>query len=238
MIYAVICTRDKNKVTTVTNSLIKYFTEAGIKVVVMAKQKSIFSAYASAVKKIDPEKKDIIIFCHDDIEIKEEPLDFKKTLVDALSGPGVGFVGPAGTTYLGEDAVWWNHENWKKGLHRGRVFHVDKKSGQLENTMYGFEDDVVVLDGLFLACGGHLAKKLDFSKPEYFEGDWDFYDIHYTTQAHIMGYRNAVRDLQIVHHSRGELAGRDSWHKNRRAYIDNTDLPLEIEPRKNPHSKE
>ena len=104
--------------------------------------------------------------------------------------------------------------------------------------MYGFEDEVVVLDGLFLACSGRTAKALDWSKPDYFEGDWDFYDIHYTTQAHEKGYRNMARDIQIVHHSRGELAGRDSWHKNRRAYIDNTALPLQLEHRKNPHSEE
>ena len=238
MIYAIISTRDKNNVTSVTNSLVKYLTDADIRVVLLSKQKSIFSAYKKAVEHISPDDHDMVMFCHDDIEIKEQPEDFKAIIKDALMSPGAGFVGPAGTTYLGEDAVWWNHENWKKGLHRGRVFHVDKKTGKLENTMYGFEDDVVVLDGLFLACSGKLAKELDWSKPDYFEGEWDFYDIHYTTQAFELGYRNMARDLQIVHHSRGELAGRDSWHKNRRAYIDNTDLPLELEPRKNPHSEE
>lgn len=238
MIYAVICTRDRNNVSSVTDSLIKYLTKADIQVKLLSSQKSIFSAYDSAIKHISPEDNDMIMFLHDDIEILEEPMDLKKTMKDALSGPGAGFLGPAGTTYLGEDAVWWNHENWKKGLHRGRVFHVDKKTRQLENTMYGFEDDVVVLDGLFLACSGKVAKAIDFSKPAYFEGDWDFYDIHYTTQAFEKGYRNMVRDMQIVHHSRGELVGRDSWHKNRQEYIKRTDLPLQLEPRKNPHSEE
>jgi len=37
-----------------------------------------------------------------------------------------------------------------------------------------------------------------------------------------------VMDIKIFHNSRGELVGRDSWHKNREAFIANNDLPIEI----------
>ena len=62
----------------------------------------------------------------------------------------------------------------------------------------------------------------------YLEGLWDFYDIHYTTSAHTLGYKNYTVPLDIVHYSNGELVGRDSWLKNREAFIANTKLPIKI----------
>ena len=63
-------------------------------------------------------------------------------------------------------------------------------------------------------------------KPEYFEGDWDFYDLHYTSKAHNLNLENHTIPIKIIHHSAGEIVGRDSWHKNREAFIRNTELPL------------
>ena len=65
-------------------------------------------------------------------------------------------------------------------------------------------------------------------KPFYFEGDWDFYDIYYTSKAIRKGYRNYVIELDVLHNSKGDLGGRDSWHKNREAFIKKNDLPLKI----------
>ena len=72
--------------------------------------KSIFSAYQGAFEKINPEKEDIVIFCHDDIEIRENPAEFVEKLRNSFSAPEVGFVGAAGTMSLGPDAVWWDQE--------------------------------------------------------------------------------------------------------------------------------
>ena len=71
-------------------------------------------------------------------------------------------------------------------------------------------------------------KQLDLTKPEYFEGEWDFYDIHYTIQAHKKGLYNTVEPIFLLHRSIGELAGRDSWHKNRIAFINVTQLPITV----------
>jgi hypothetical protein len=57
---------------------------------------------------------------------------------------------------------------------------------------------------------------------------WDFYDIHYTTTAHHLGFENHTVPVDLIHHSNGELVGRDSWHKNRKAFIANTKLPIKI----------
>ena len=82
------------------------------------------------------------------------------------------------------------------------------------------------MDGLFLAAKAKTLKEIGLDKPEYFEGDWDFYDIHYTMKAHQTGLINKVVPIIVLHNSFGNLAGRESWHKNREAFIKNTDLPV------------
>ena len=227
--YAVICTRSREDISPVTHKLLQYYTSIGVQVLLLCKQSSIFSAYNLAVSKINPDPEDLIIFCHDDIEIHEAPEDFLKKLKEETDHTDVGFVGPAGTTVLEKDAVWWNRDNWRAGKHRGRVFHIHPDQKHPVDTLYGFPGNVVVLDGLFLAARARTIQRVGLEKPEYFEGDWDFYDIHYTTKAFRLGYTNKAIDIKIIHHSLGEIAGRDSWHKNREAFISNTELPLHIE---------
>ena len=187
---------------------------------------SIFSGYKRAFEQVNPDPNDIIILCHDDLEILNSKESFLEILLKSLTKePKAGFVGVAGTTYLSEDAVWWNQEVWKAGLHSGYVLH-GKDVCDAEPTYYGPYKEVVALDGLFLAATAKTIEKIGLDKPDYFEGDWDFYDILYTTSARKKGLINKTIPLFILHNSLGELVGRESWTKNREAYIKNNRLPL------------
>lgn len=231
-IFAFICTRS-DKLTPITEKLLQYLYSCGIKVNLLINKPSIFSAYSDGLNLIKEEvsEDDIIIFCHDDIEILNNKDDFLNVLIQSTDKKMSGFVGPAGTTYLGLDAVWWNHQLWSQGMHKGLVFHggqgiTDVES--LETTFYGNYGQVVVLDGLFLACRYRILRDIKITKPGAFEGDWDFYDIWYTSQSYLKGYKNKAVPVLIKHSSFGNLAGRDSWHKNREAFISITKLPLKI----------
>ena len=149
---AVICTRSREDISPTTHATINYFSDLGIRVWLMCNQRSIFSAYETAFKKAEPDPEDLFIFCHDDIEIHEPKEDFLDKLIQETESSDVGFVGPAGTTDLGKDAVWWDREKWRAGKHRGRVFHVHPDQIHPVDTLYGFPGEVVVLDGLFLAA--------------------------------------------------------------------------------------
>ena len=226
-IYAVICTRDRNNVSPTTDKLLSFLCNCNIGVYLLANAKSLFAAYHGAFEKINPKKDDIIIFCHDDIEIRDTPEKFLQNLTTELEKSEVGFVGAAGSMEIGEDAVWWDQQRWQKGRHRGTVTHIDPQ-GREYVTPYGPPGEVAVLDGLFLAAKRKVIDDVGLQKPDYFEGEWDFYDIHYTSQAFLKGYTNKVMDISIFHNSRGELVGRDSWHKNREAFIANNEFPIEI----------
>ena len=226
-IHAIICTRSREDISETTDHLLSFLSRCGINILLAAKATSIFKAYKGAFEKTNANPEDIIIMCHDDIEIKENPKVFIEKLKTTLDRDMLAFAGPAGTTFLGEDAVWWEQGRWQQGLHKGKVTHIDPQKGPYL-TYYGPPDDVVVLDGLFLAAKAKMIKEIGLDKPDYFIGEWDFYDLHYTSTAFLKGYVNTVIDMNIVHHSRGELVGRDSWHQNRAAFIENTKLPLRI----------
>jgi GT2 family glycosyltransferase len=192
---------------------------------VLTNQTSIFSAYEKGLSACNASPNDIIIFCHDDIQILSSHAEFLAALAKCLDD-NVGIVGPAGTTLLGEDAVWWNHANWHSGYHRGEVMHSKADSEEIYTSHYGVHGQVVVLDGLFLAARQKVWEEIGLSKPEYYEGDWDFYDLHYTSRAHLAGYKNYTIPIKMIHKSGGSLVGRDSWVKNRDAFKANTELPL------------
>tara|TARA_R110000824_G_scaffold14030_2_gene60286 strand:+ start:1283 stop:1966 length:684 start_codon:yes stop_codon:yes gene_type:complete len=225
-IYAFICTRSKNFSDT-TKSLSSYLSTAGIKTKFLVNQKSIFEGYQSAFDKFEIKDDDIVILCHDDIEILTEPSAFKRIIVSSLFDKKTGFIGVAGTTKLTGDAVWWNQDPWREGKHKGFVYH-GKDIMEADSTYYGPPGRVVCLDGLFLAAKGKTLRDVGLGKPEHFVGDWDFYDIHYTVTAHRKRYNNKVVPITLLHNSYGELAGRESWHKNRLAFISKTDLPIII----------
>ena len=227
-IYAILCTRDANRVTKTTVDLVEYLKSCGIGLFINSDAKSIFRAYQTSFKRANPDDEDIVIFCHDDIVIRDDPEEFVTKLVNLCSLPETGFVGPAGTTHLSESAVWWDQDLWREGKHRGKVYHLNKV-GEEYMTYYGEPDDVVALDGLFLAAKAKIIRDVGLEKPDHFEGEWDFYDIHYTTSAFLKGSTNKILDMNILHNSRGELVGRDSWHKNREAFIEKNDLPIKME---------
>lgn len=224
MIYSFICTRDFNPT---LNSLLPYLETVGAEIKLIKGAESIFNGYIKAFNKVNPADNDIIILCHDDIEIHNSPNYFRAVLLNTFKNKEVGFAGVAGTTYLGEDAVWWNHERWKRGMHSGFVYHgSDIYTASF--TYYGPFRPVVVLDGLFLVSTGKVLKEISLHQPSYFEGNWDFYDLYYTLQSHLKGFQNVTIPITLMHNSKGELAGRESWMKNREAFIKHFSLPVGV----------
>ena len=214
--YAFICTRSK-ELSHTTEKLVSYLSRANIHVKLLVNQSSIFEGYKKAFTLVKPKPSDIIILCHDDIEIQMAPALFI-AILSTLQNKKFGFLGPAGTTKLSDSGVWWDHNLWKEGFHRGEVVHLTGE-GKSDFTRYGPFEQVAVLDGVFLAARAEVLEEIGLEKPTMFTGEWDFYDIYYTDCAAKLGYENHAAPIKMIHNSRGELVGRDSWHKNREAFI-------------------
>lgn len=221
-IYSLICSRDSNFSET-TISLFQYFKEAGVTVKSLVGFNSIFEAYEKGFKSLNANDEDIIIFCHDDIEFKTSPKDFVNIL-KGYSSTDKGFVGVAGTRRLEDNGVWWN---WNQpDFMSGKVWHGEKNKDR--ETYFGACGKVVVLDGLFLACRASLLKSVSLKKPDAFIGNWDYYDILYTFQAHLLGFSNQTVPIILRHESPGQP--RETWNLNRLAFIESfkDKLPLQI----------
>lgn len=191
-----------------------FLSRADVRHTWLVDENSIFSAYDWVIKDSSFKDDDIIIFCHDDIEIWDDPVSFRKQLQKALE-PGVGWIGVAGTTVLPPDSTWWDLERRKQGLHRGFVWQGKSRQDFYPNH-FGPPGKVVALDGCFLAISMKTARSLDLSKPKFLSGQWDFYDIHYTISAHIAGLDNYVVPIHILHNSKG--TPREDWHENRKTF--------------------
>jgi len=215
-IYAFICTRDKNFKPT-TLKLLKYLDRLQINTKLIIGKSSIFDAYHETFNKLTLNPNDIIIFCHDDIEIISSKLSFLEGL-GKLNLPDTGFVGVAGTTHLSENCVWWDIELRKQQLHRGFVLQGETLNSSYGNY-FGPYSQVVVLDGCFMAAKVSTLNKINLEKPNEFPGLWDFYDLYYTIQTHLLGLKNYAVPIMTLHNSAGSLAGRESWHKNREVFI-------------------
>lgn len=234
-IYSVICSRKDNPPPTIDH--IRNFFPQGTLSIQLDKD-SIFAGYNDGIKELDErftlQDDDIIIFSHDDIEyITSYPELVKILKYSFLMLPEIGFAGVAGTKLLTEDAVWWNHLNWNQGFHRGFIFHgtsmFDAKPTVYTPPGKELDRQVLVLDGVFLACQYKTIKKMGgWSKPAEFKGNWDFYDIYTTWKANRYGLRNYAIPIIIRHLSFGSLAGRQGWDENRKEFMSVASLPVEI----------
>jgi len=218
--YAVICTREEKYSSELTN-LIDFYKECGFESIeVNVKAESMLEAYKNSVKKINPFNNDIIVFCHDDIEILLNPKQFNFVLEQKLLSKKVGFVGVAGSKILLPNACWWDYSSLSSGKGTGFVTHGDSLP-KSTSTYYGPFGPACVLDGLFLACKGRLLKKVSLEHPDYLPYKWDFYDLHLTFQAHRLGFQNTTAPFFIKHSSSGlgAIEAGGEWNKNREAFI-------------------
>lgn len=213
-------------------TILDFFDQAGWKVVPLTNFESIFEAFDTGVRQEDIKADDLVIFCHDDIEILTNPKDFNLFIEKNLEDPKSGFVGVAGTRLLLKTAVWWEGETPTTHMNSlaGSCYHGDKKK-EIYQTYFGPLGDVSVMDGLFLAAKGRTINTIQLRKPKLFTGNWDFYDIFYTAQAHLKGLRNRVIAIDLIHYSRGEIKGKTSWYENREAFQEmyKNDLPMYVE---------
>jgi len=177
------------------------------------------------------EDDDIIVMCHDDIQIMTNHHEFESYLKLCLK-PNVGFLGVAGSTYFDMEKIngaWWSSRNF--GATRGFVFQGNDHVFMAPNY-FGPYGQVVVLDGCFIACSYKTLKLMGLHQPSYLSGPWDFYDIHLTFKAHRMGYSNFTVPIIIRHESPGEM--RKDWYKARDEFVKffRNELPVTL-----PHNK-
>ncbi len=166
---------------------------------------SLTKAYNQGLNKA---KNDVVVFCHDDIEIETKQWG-TKLLKQFDRNPEYGIIGVAGSKNMPVTGRWW--ENQKKMY--GRVKHTQDGKSWLSTYSddLGQElEEVVNIDGVFFAVD---KRRINQEFNESVEG-FHFYDVTFSFENFLSGVKVGVSTLiRINHHSIGIT--NDEWEKNR-----------------------
>lgn len=183
-------------------------------------QKSLTECYNEG---LDNTKNNIVVFCHDDILLKE---GWGKKIINHFKNTEYGILGMAGTTDMSEIGRWWQDNTKMIGI----VSHSHEGKTWENRYSANFEEDVietVMLDGLFFVAHKERIKtRFD----EDFKG-FHFYDVDFTFNNHLNGVKVGVMfDIKITHKSIGMT--NDEWERNREQFVEKykDKLPYNIKP--------
>ena len=156
---------------------------------------------------------DILLFCHDDIEIAGS--DFAARLLHHMACHEL--VGVAGSTRLAGDA--WPYANWP-GVH-GQIGMPLPATGKITVTAFQMKGRATpraqVLDGVLMAARRALWQAHPFDQ-ETFDG-WHLYDFDFSFSAYRAGRSVAVaHDILVVHESNGNFGA--VWQRYARKFMD------------------
>jgi hypothetical protein len=173
--------------------------------------KSMGEGYNEGIRRATGE---VLVFTHTDVSIWAGR-KLWSDMVNECMKPGTGFVGVAGNSAMSDTGVWWS--DVPGGIKRGNVAHSDPNHGTYM-SLFGPYGNVVVLDGVFLACSYSTATFCfgDGLFPE--DTGFHFYDIETTLKMHLKGLKNTAMSLPIYHGSHGHLT--PEWQRAREKFLD------------------
>lgn len=180
-------------------------------------KRGLANCYNRAIAEIGSECP-IFVFAHDDLLL----LDFHwpDSLRRALEEFDI--VGVAGNRrrvpnqpawFLLDDKFTWDSpENLSGTVAHGNTFPPS------DISVYGpSAQEVVLLDGLFLAVKSETLAEKDLSFDESF--DFHFYDMDFCREAELRGLRMGTWPISIVHASGGKFMS-DSWKQAYQRYLE------------------
>ena len=194
-ISAVICSVRPDRFTALKNRLSTGFAGHAFEVIGIHDAKSLCEGYNRGAAKANGE---ILIFCHDDIDI---PLvDFGERVLRHLADHDV--IGVVGASKLVDGG--WDHAG-PPHIH-GQIIH--RPPGEIGNIYFaaGLQrvliEGVQALDGVFMAMHRRVWEIVRFDDVAF--NGFHLYDIDFTWRAHLAGFRLAVPlDLLLIHFSAG-----------------------------------
>jgi predicted O-linked N-acetylglucosamine transferase (SPINDLY family) len=200
---AIICSIRPEYFAHIKSRLTHAFAAHDFEVIGIHDAKSICEAYNRGAAKA---KGDVLIFCHDDIELVHD--DFAVRLLTHLQRHDV--IGVAGTSRLVNGD--WGHGGLPHN--HGQIIHrppdeAARDKDKMRGYIYlaaGLQQPVMTnvqaLDGVFIATHRHVWAALKFDE-ETFNG-FHLYDIDFTYRAYLAGYTMAIPlDLLLIHFSTG-----------------------------------
>ena len=159
-----------------------------------------------------------LLFLHDDIKFYTK--DWGKSLIKILEEPKIGLVGMAGAVFKASAPTSWVSVP-KEYYRSNQYFSTDECLQAKENMEEGY-DEVVVVDGMFLAMRERTWKHFKFN--DLLTG-FHMYDIDLCYRIHKEGLLIVVpKNMVFQHFSRGKFDS--NWAQASIAWHRDKDLPL------------
>jgi glycosyltransferase involved in cell wall biosynthesis len=181
---------------------------------------------------LEQAKNDIVVFCHDDLNVETKQWG-NKLLKQFEKNPNFGIIGVAGSKFMAPSGQWW--ENRKKMY--GRVAHTHE--GKTWLSTYSEDlgqslEKVVVVDGVFFAVD---KTKIKTNFNEEVEG-FHFYDVTFCFENYLKCVDIGVTTLIRINHKSIGMTN-ESWEANRLSFAEKfkDDLPVNIKKTTNGHNK-
>lgn len=172
---------------------------------------SLQKVYNKAIDFAIKENVDHIILCHDDIIL--ENFDYSKLKKHFKEYDVLGVAG-ASQINVQQPALWHHMGHGK--LH-GAVAHLD--GTQKSMTAFGpYPHQALIMDGVFLAISRNVFKKIRFD--ESCPAGFHFYDLAYTLDASLAGFKCGVIDAYVTHASPGLREFTADWTNGQQWFFD------------------
>jgi protein O-GlcNAc transferase len=214
---AIVCSIRPDYFAHIKSRLKARFSKHEIEVIGIHDAKSLCEGYNRGAAKA---KGDVLIFCHDDIDIVHE--DFADRVIYHLKTHDL--VGVAGTSRLVDGD--WGHGGVPH-LH-GQIIHRPpderevsvKKMASFIYLAIGLQQPVIekiqAVDGVFIATHRHVWEAIRFDEATF--NGFHLYDIDFSYRAFQAGYKLAIPlDLLLVHFSTGRYDV--EWQKHNLRFL-------------------
>jgi len=177
--------------------------------------KPLQQVYNKAIDFAIKENVDHIILCHDDIIL--ENFDYDK-LKDHFKNYDVLGVAGASQIKVQQPTLWHLMGGGFGSSHlHGAVAHLH--GTQKSMTAFGsYPHQSVIMDGVFLAISRKAFKKIRFD--ETCPAGFHFYDLSYTLDASLAGFKCGVIDAYVTHASPGLREFTKDWTDGQTWFLD------------------
>ena len=176
---------------------------------------SLQKVYNKAIDFAIKENVDHLVLCHSDIVL--ENFDYDKLKYHFNTYDVLGVAG-ASQIKVQQPALWHlMGGGFGKGNLHGAVAHLN--GSQKSMTAFGpYPHQAVIMDGVFLAISRKVFKKIRFD--ETCPAGFHFYDLAYTLDASLAGFKCGVIDAYVTHASPGLREFTTDWIEGQRWFLD------------------
>lgn len=177
-------------------------------------KKSLFKVYNQFIDEALARDTDWIVLMHDDIELEVTDV------CERILNTGYDVVGVAGTTKaeLKSPALWHlMGGGFQGGNLRGAVAHGSSR--ELHMTGFGpYPARCIMIDGVFMAISRKVFEQIKFD--ESCPSKFHFYDLSYSMECHLAGFKVGVGNIPLIHSSPGLREFTDEWKAGEKWFLE------------------